>query len=167
MGALYQPAPEEERNWRPLVVGFVVIAVVIGALWVLYRKSSGGPRQPGFDPYASNLQFSDLHLSKAANFVGGEVTYVEGKISNLGRQTVVGAQVEIIFRNSLGEIVQKETQPLRVAQVQLGQPDYVALSAAVPLTSNQTRNFRFAFEHVSADWNQGYPELRVISTKLQ
>ena len=126
MGALYQPAPQEERNWRPIIVGFVVIAVVIGVVWALYRKSSSGPRPPGFDPYVSNLQLSDLHLSKATNFVGGEVTYVEGKISNLGAQTVVGTQVEIVFRNSLGEIVQKETQPLRVAQVQLGQPDYVA-----------------------------------------
>ena len=130
-------------------------------------RAAAGRGHLGLIPTLSNLQFSDLHLSKATNFVGGEVTYVEGKISNLGLQTVVGAQVEIVFRNSLGEIVQKETQPLRVSQVQLGQPDDVALSPTVPLTSNQTRNFRFAFEHVSADWNQGYPELRVISTKLQ
>jgi uncharacterized protein YpmB len=167
MGSLYQPAPQEQRNWRPFVIGLLIIVVAIVAIWAVYRNGNKVPQEARIDPYAANLQFSDLHLSKAENFVGGEVTYVGGKISNTGSQTVVQTQVEILFRNSMGEVVQKETQALRVAQTELGNRDYVTLSPTAPLTPNQTRDFRFVFEHVSADWNQGYPELRVTSTKLQ
>jgi hypothetical protein len=167
MSSLYQPTPQEERNWRPIIVGLLLVLGVVVAIWAVYRHSNNAPQQKQLDPYASNLQFSDLRLSKAQNFVGGEVTYVEGKISNTWKQTVSGAQVEIVFRNSMGEIVQKDVQPLRVAQKQLGNPDYVLLSPTVPLMPNQTREFRFIFEHVSADWNQGYPELRVVSSTLQ
>ena len=47
-----------------------------------------------------------------------------------------------------------------------GFPDVAPLSAA-PLTANKTRDFRLTFEHISADWDQGYPELRLVRITTQ
>ena len=168
MGGLYQPAPQQgNRTWVPLAVGFALVVLAIAAIYSCTRSSRTAGRQSATDIYAGNVLFTDLKLSRAENFVGAAVTYIEGKVSNTGTQTVIGAQVEIIFRNSLGEVVQKETHPLRVATSQMGQTEYVALSPQLTLVPNQTREFRFTFEHISADWNQGYPELRVVQTRLQ
>ncbi|MFB3917136.1 MAG: hypothetical protein ACE14M_10430 [Terriglobales bacterium] len=160
--------PEETGSrWRPLAIGLVVIGIVLAVIWILSRNARPAPPpQQAEDPYAANLRISDLRLSTAHNFVGGKVTYVEGQVANLGGKIVTGAQVEVVFRNSLGEVVQKESQPLRVQETTLTQPDFVLLSAA-PLRPNGVRDFRLAFEHISADWNQGFPELRFtkITTK--
>ena len=94
--------------------------------------------------------------------MGVSVSYLDGKITNVGSKTVTGATVEVVFRNSLGEIVQRETLPLMLYHTGLaGFPDVAPLSAA-PLMPNQTRDFRLTFEHISADWDQGYPELRFV-----
>ncbi len=165
MGGLtpYSQPEEPTSRWRPIVIAAVIVALIGVLIWFASRKSSSAAPQPAAEaPYAANLKISNLHLSTAENFVGGRVTYLEGTIANTGDQTVTGAQVETIFRNMLGEIVDRQTQPLRVASSPLGNPDWVALSIA-PLVPNKTATFRLTFEHISADWNQGYPELKFVS----
>ncbi len=167
MGGVFTPQVEEEgRRWLPLAIGAAIIVVVVAAI-LIFGRSAPPPTGPTIDPYAENLRISDLHLSTAANFVGASVTYFDGKITNTGNKTVTGATVLAIFRNSLGEVVQRETLPLMLYHTGIqGIPDVAPLSAA-PLTPNQTRDFRLTFEHISADWNQGYPELQFtrISTR--
>jgi hypothetical protein len=163
MGSLYQQAPrEEESRSRPLIIAAALIVVVGVAIW-LYGRHAKPPAstQVAEAPYASNLHISDLHLSTAQNFVGGEVTYLEGKIANTGTQTVTGAQVQAIFRNSLGEVVDSPVVPLQVQATTLGRTEFVPLNRA-PLTPNQQVEFRLTFEHISSDWNMGFPELRVV-----
>jgi hypothetical protein len=111
------------------------------------------------DPYSSNLKLMDLHLSKAENFAGGSVMYVEGQIANMGSKQITGATVESIFRNSLGEVVDRQSQPLTLTQERPGYNDAINLKQH-PLGPNAQHEFRLVFEHVSADWNQGLPELR-------
>ena len=66
-------------------------------------------------------------------------------------ETVTGATVEVVFRNSMGQIVQRETLPLMLYHTGLaGFPDVAPLSAA-PLMPNQTRDFRLTFEHISSN----------------
>jgi hypothetical protein len=36
-----------------------------------------------------------------------------------------------------------------------------------PLTANMQAEFRLTFEHISADWNQGVPELRFVHITTQ
>ncbi len=164
MGGLYQQTPRDERSGsRPLIIAAVLIVVVGVLIWVYARtarpqKSS----QLAEAPYASNLAISDLHLSTAQNFVGGEVTYLEGKISNNGSSTLTGAQVQCLFRNSLGEVVDEPVVPLQVQTTTIAQNEFVPLSQS-PITPNQQREFRLTFDHISADWNMGFPELRVVS----
>ena len=166
-GVFGQPHVEEEgRRWLPLAIGAVIIVVVLAAIWIFGRppKQAAGP---GIDPYSENLRISDLKLSTATNFVGASVTYLDGKITNAGNKTMRGARVEAIFRNSMGQIVQRETLPLMLYRTGIqGIPDVAPLSAA-PLTPNQTRDFRLTFEHISADWDQGFPELRFVKITTQ
>ena len=167
MGSLYQPAPaQEERSHRPLVVAAIFIVVVAAAIWFFARREPPQLAQPGIDPYAENLVITDLHLAQAQNFVGGQVTYLEGTINNVGQRAVTAAAVQTIFRNSLGQIVDEPIQPLRIQQATVQGADFVALSSS-PLTPNAAREFRLTFEHISADWNQGMPELRIVKTELK
>jgi hypothetical protein len=75
-------------------------------------------------------------------------------------------QVEVVFRNMLGEVVDTQKPPLRVAAATLGNPDWVALNVA-PLMPGKFANFRLSFEHVSADWNQGYPEVNIVGVNTK
>jgi hypothetical protein len=163
MGDLYQQTPRgDESHSRPLIIAVVLIVVVGVLIWLYGRSAKPRPAtQLSEAPYASNLKISDLHLSTAQNFVGGEVTYLEGKIANTGSSTLVSAQVQCIFRNSLGEVVDQPVVPLYVQTVALGQHDFVPLNQS-PLTPNQESEFRLTFDHISADWNMGFPELRVV-----
>jgi hypothetical protein len=165
MGSLYQPTPgqKEESKSRPLIIAAAMIVVVGVVIWLYSRTVKPAATGPMAEaPYASNLVISDLHLATAQNFVGGEVTYLEGKIANTGSSTVTGAQVQCLFRNSLGEVVDQPLVALQVEAATLGQTEFVPLSRA-PLAPNQQRPFRLTFEHISSDWNMGFPELRVVS----
>ena len=150
----------------PLALGAMVVVVVVAVMLIIGRPAKQ-PAAVAIDPYAEFLRLSDPKLSAATNFVGASVSYLDGKIANLGSKTVAGATVEAIFRNSMGQVVQRETLPLMLYHTGLaGFPDVAPLSAA-PLTPNQTRDFRLTFEHISADWDQGYPELRFVRITTQ
>ena len=154
--------PEESPGpWRAIVAGVVVVAVVIGLLVWLGSSKRSAPQTP--NPYAEQLQISNVKMAEAKNFVGGTVTYVDGKITNAGEKTVSGAVAEVIFRNSLGEIVQKEQIPIRVLVFQGPERNILDLRSA-PLKPGASADFRLTIEgSISADWNQGYPEVRIAS----
>ncbi|HMK30694.1 MAG TPA: hypothetical protein VK473_13490 [Terriglobales bacterium] len=160
------PLEDEGGRWIPLAIGAAVILIVIGVVFLLSRKTGPATGPAPEAPYAASLQVSELKLSQAHNFVGATVTYLEGKIANLGGKNVVDATLEVVFRNSLGEVVQRETQPLRLLRERPGYNDTIPLSQE-PLTPNANREFRLTFEHISADWNQGIPEIRFIKIAAQ
>lgn len=165
MADFAQYEPRQDNRWRPLLIAAVIIVVIAVAIWTLSHGHQA-PALPAAPSYAGSLQVGDLHLSTAQNFVGGEVTYLEGKVANNGNQTVVAADVQAIFRNTLGEVVDQQVQPLRVASSPLGHPDFVALTTA-PLVPNKVAQFRLTFEHISADWNRGFPELKFVSVQTK
>lgn len=160
------PVPEQRRNWAPLLVGLITVVVAVGAILFFGRhKSSTGP-QP--NPYAKQLQLSAIKLSAAENYMGGTVTYLDFNITNNGDKALVGADVHAEFKNTMGEIVQKETLPLHVlVENQLaGYPDLVDMSRA-PIGPGQTRTVRITLEHLSSDWDQSYPLMELVNLKLK
>lgn len=151
---------ESESRWRAALIGIVLVVAVIGVIVLLSRSEKSVPAGP--PPYASNLKLTDLKLSAAQNFVGGTVTYLDGQVSNTGDKTVTGVTVEAIFKNSMGQVAQKEDLPLHRLQTSGPYPDVVDLAAA-PLVPGQTRQFRLTVEgSITTDWDQRYPELRII-----
>ncbi len=160
-------APQEsDRHWMPILIGLVAVLVVIAAVVLLTRSKPKVVVQT--DPYIAKLQLSDLKLSAAENYVGGTVTYLDVKISNIGDKTLEGAQMKAVFKNSLGEVVQTETLPLHVLTENKmgGYEDLIDLSRA-PIGPGQTKTVRTTLEHLSADWNQQYPEMQLVDLKLK
>ncbi len=157
----YQPE-KSETPWLAIAIGVAIMVIAVVSLVVFTRSKPGG--QGGVDPYAAKLAFSDLKMSAAENFVGGTVSYLEGKITNQGDKQVTGAVLEVIFRNSLGEVVQKEAMPVRALQSHAvtGTPEMFDLNLA-PLQPGKTIDFRLTFEHISDDWNHEYPALKFVS----
>jgi len=160
------PSPEQKRNWIPLLVGVAAVVVAVGAILLFLRPKSPGGAGP--NPYAEKLKLSDIKLSAAENYMGGTVTYLDFNITNLGDQALVGADVKAQFKDSMGQIVQKETTPLHVlVENQLaGYPDLVDLSRA-PIGPGQTKTVRITLEHISDAWDQSYPQMELVDLKLK
>ena len=154
--------PQVEESRGPLIPALIAASVIAVIVLVVVLMNRSHPQNTGPAPednYAANLKIMDLHLSKAENFAGGSVMYVEGQLANMGSKTITGATVESVFRNSLGEVVDRQSQPLTLTQERPGYNDAINLKEH-PLSPNGQHEFRLVFEHVSADWNQGLPELR-------
>jgi hypothetical protein len=164
---LIQPAPgtqEPDHSRRFIIVAIaVVVGLVLAAALLLREPEKTSPKIP---PYAAKLQISDIKLSQAQNFVGASVTYVDGNISNLGDKTVSHAVVRVTFKDSYGQIAQVEDVPIKLLQTSGPYPDTVDLAVA-PLTAGQTKPFRLIFEHVSEQWNQAAPELKITDVALK
>ena len=160
----FSPAREqdEKRNLTPMAIGAVLVVLAIAALVLATRagKSSGNTGQG--DPNFARLQIFDLHMATAQNFAGNSVTYIEGRISNHIDRRVTGARVEVLFKNALGEVAQKEVLPVAVLLPNVPYVDYGTMDRA-PLAPGQTSDFRLTLEHVSADWDGQTPQLRVVA----
>jgi hypothetical protein len=168
MAELFTPARREtrERRWTPFIVGLVAVVVVVAILVAITRHKGEAPAQP--NPYAAKLQLSNPKMSAAENYVGGTVTYLDVNITDTGDKALVGAAMKLVFRNSLNEVVQTETLPLHVlVENQMGgYPDLVDLSRS-PIGPGQSKTVRMTLEHISADWNQNYPEMQLTDLKLK
>ncbi len=167
MGGLIEPSPlasEHESNWRPILLGVVLVVAVVGVIALLLRSQPKAASAP--HPYAANLKLSDLKMSAAENFVGASVTYLDGSVTNGGDKTVTHAGVHVTFKDSLGQIAQAEDIALRILQTSGPYPDAVDLSAS-PLAPGQSKPFRLTFEHVSTDWNHEYPQLQVTDVAVK
>jgi hypothetical protein len=166
MGSLLQPAPatEERSNLLPIVIGLCLVIVVVGIAAFLLRSDSRIANPP--HPYAVNIKLSDLKMSAAENFIGTTVTYLDGIVTNAADKTVTHAVVHVSFKDSLGQVAQAEDVPLHVLQTGGPYTDAVDLTIS-PLAPRQSQPFRLTFEHVTADWNHEYPELKITDVAVR
>ncbi|HET8888106.1 MAG TPA: hypothetical protein VFQ41_04315 [Candidatus Angelobacter sp.] len=155
-----QAEQSESRSWVPMAAGGAFVLLLIVGVVLLTRggKSTGNPA----DPNLAKLQVSNLHMATAQNFAGGSVTYIEGKLTNGTDRKVTGASVQVLFKNSLGEIAQKDTLPVTVLLPNVPYVDYGLIDRA-PLAAGQSRDFRLTLEHVTTDWDGQVPTVKVVS----
>ena len=168
MGELLEPSPlseqSQESSSRPILLGVIMVLLVAGVAAVLLRQSPKDVVTP--HPYSAKLKLTDLKMSAAENFVGASVTYIDGTIANGGDKTVIHGLVHVIFKNSMGQVAQAEDVPLHVLQTSGPYPDAVDLTLS-PLAPGQSKPFRLTFEHITADWDQAYPELQVTDVAVK
>jgi hypothetical protein len=167
MGGLLQQTPaseQSESNWRPVALGVALVVVVMGIVALLLRATPKPPTAP--HPYVANLKLSDLKMSAAENFVGATVTYLDGIVSNTADKTVTHAVVEVVFKDDMGQLAQREDIPLRVLQTSGPYPEAVDLGVS-PLLPAQNKAFRLTFEHVSTDWNREMPSVQVMDVTVK
>jgi hypothetical protein len=164
---LIQPSPgtqEPDHSRRFIVVAIVVVVgLVLVAALLLREPVKTAPKIP---PYAAKLQVSGIKMSQAQNFVGASVTYIDGNIANTGNKIVSHAVVRVTFRDLYGQVAQIEDVPIKLLQTSGPYPDTVDLALA-PLGPGDSKPFRLIFEHVSEQWNQAAPELKITDVSLK
>jgi hypothetical protein len=161
------PQPKEEsRNWTPTLIGLFLVIVVVAGLAFFGRTRQTASNE--VDPYAAKLQVGDIHPSSADNFVGSTVTYLDLQLLNAGDKTLAGGQVQVTFKNALGQVVQTETLPLHVlTKNALGGYDEPLDISVSPIPPGQSKTIRLTLEHISSDWNQSYPDMKFVNLKTR
>jgi hypothetical protein len=167
MGSLGQPTPvAEERDSSRLIIAGAVVVVIAGALGAAFLLREPPKAAKIESPYIANLKLSDFKMSAAENFVGHTVSYVDGTITNMGDKTATHAVVEVVFKDDIGQMAQREEVPLQVIRTNGVYPEPVDLSVS-PLAPGQTQPFRLTFDSISAQWNRQYPEMRVTDATVK
>jgi len=167
MGGLIQPTPvaeEPDSSRRTIAVAVAVviaIAVIFAFLLRSQPKAASGP-----PPYAASLKLSDFKMSAAENFVGATVSYVDGTITNSGNKTVTHVIVQVLFKDDMGQLAQREDIPMQVLKTTGPYPEAVDFSVS-PLAPGQSKTFRLTFEGISAQWNRQYPDIQVTDVALK
>jgi hypothetical protein len=137
-----------------LCVAFLLGCVVTGLVfWQHSRKAAAESARTAVramsaeqQAYCTSLEFSDLRMSAAENFLGATVTYLDGRVANRGTRTLSQLQVELNFVDILNQVVLRETA--------------YPVSKAAPLQPGAVRTFRVTFEHMPLDWNQAQPTIK-------
>lgn len=156
--------PTEERSRLPIafLVGIVVVSLLIGAAVLINHFSTPAgpiveqplPMGPGEQAYVPQIHFLDPKMSRAANFLNQEVTFVFGTLENGGQRSIRQIEVTLEFHDVFNQVVLRDKQRLFAPH-------------APPLLPGQQRDFQLGYEHISAQWNQTYPTIRVTGLDLK
>jgi hypothetical protein len=141
-----------------IIIVFVVLAALV-AVFVLRQHAAVSSSTTTVAPrpaltaeqraYLGSLQFADLRMSAAVNFLGSTVTYLDGSVTNKGEKMVRRLEVELNFVDTMNQVVLRETARPLADRVK-------------PLQPGETFAFRVSFDHMPADWNQAPPYLKPV-----
>ena len=167
MGGLIQPTPvAEERDSSRRTIAIAVAVVIVLAVIFAFLLRSEPKSATGPPSYAASLKLSDFKMSAAENFVGATVSYVDGTITNTGNKTVTHVIVQVLFKDDLGQLAQREDIPMQVLKTTGPYPEAVDFTVS-PLGPGQSKAFRLTFESISAQWNHQYPDIQVTDVVLK
>ena len=99
--------------------------------------------------YFPQLEFTDLRMSAAQNFLGDNVTYLDARVRNAGTKTVRRLDLDLTFVDMLSQVILRE----RARPVS---------ERTLPLKPGESRAFRVTFEHIPVDWNQAAPTMTPV-----
>ena len=155
---------KEERSRLPIafLIGIAIVAVLVTGAVVYSRYASPAgseidkplPMGPAELAYAQQIHFLDPKMSRAANFLNQEVTFVFGTVENGGDRKVKQIEIALEFHDPFNQVVLRDTQRL-------------FLPTASPMLPGQQRDFQVGYEHISAQWNNGYPAIRVTGLSFK
>lgn len=168
---LTPPSQPSRRNWLPAIIAALVVAIVVAILFFAFSrngKTSTGVTLPDapLAEYSSNLKIGDLAMSRSSNFIGGQITYLDGHIVNSGNRTVTGITAQVLFRDYTNIVTQNTTEPMQFIRTRTPYVDVEPVSAA-PLRPGKGQDFRLAFDGVSSNWNGEYPEIRLVKVETR
>jgi hypothetical protein len=139
-----------------LIVGAAMLALtaVVVFLWHSHSATelsavAGAAPTEEQRTYFRQLEFTDLHMSAAENFLGATVTYLDARVTNKGTRTVHRLDLDLTFVDVLSQVVLRE----RVHPV---------TRRTLPLKPGESRAFRVTFEHMPAEWNQAAPAIAPV-----
>ncbi len=159
------PTEPTQRSVPVAAIGVAgaLVAVLIGVLVALSgRHHAVNPNQAQpLAAYAGNIAFSQLAMSESTSLSGGKSTFLDGRLTNTGSQTVSGITVQVFFRNDEGMPPHLETIPIALIRTRQPYVDTQPISAD-PLKPGDQREFRLIFESIPDNWNTQLPELHVV-----
>lgn len=137
--------------------------VVLVPLFLWAATSCGDVNGPPADPetaareaaYREQVTLSSLGLAKGENFLGDEIFYVEGTLTNDGESTIRKVELTFRFKDSLDQVVLKEARTALEYRGKRG------------IAPQQAAEFQVAFENLPRDWNYVVPEVQVSGIGLQ
>jgi hypothetical protein len=155
----------EDSNQRApvvLLVGAVAMIVLIGVVYFAGRYAPvtvTAPEQPlpmgaPEQAYAPQIQFQDMKVARATNFLNQEATFVFGTTANNGPRAIRQIEVTFEFHDVFQQVVLRDKQRL-------------FSPTAAPLAPNQTRDFQITYDSMPAQWNQAAPTVKVTGLMLE
>src|SRR6266566_1023752 len=117
MGGLIQPTAvtgERDTSRRTIIIAIAVLVAIAVIAALLLREPPRTVSSP--PPYAAKITISDLKMSRAQNFVGATVTYIDGTLTNSGDKTVTHAVVRAMFKDPYNQVAQIEDVTVRTLQ---------------------------------------------------
>lgn len=166
---LVPPSPKRPGSGLPGVLFAIAVAAALIAAIVYYMprapKKSPAPTaaQAPVQPNSNQLQFTNVHLGIAPT--GGAMT-LEGDVMNTGARPVLGASVQVSFRDAGGKVLGNVVQPLE-GMVNKGSSLQSDSFGTDPLKPNQTRPFRVTVSPVPAGWDHNLPSLTVLTVSAE
>jgi hypothetical protein len=155
------PDPERGQFNFALFVAVAAALILLAAfyLWPGRQSPSRGnadvrlPFGAAERAYAAKIQFENLALSRAENFLKQEVYTLAGEAVNAGDRTIAEMEITVEFTDELNQIALRESR--------------LAVNAtSSPLDPGQRRAFEVSFEHIPASWNSRPPTVRVTGLRL-
>jgi len=145
------------------IIGFVgAVMLALLAVIVFIWHSHGSPdlsASPSSIPteeqkaYFRQLEFTDVSLSAAENFLGDNVTYLDARVTNNGTKPVRTLDLDLTFVDMLNQVVLRERA-------------HPVTDRATPLKPGESRTFRVPFEHMPADWNRAAPTITPVNLQF-
>ena len=158
--------PDEKREFPwAFVAGAVGVLILLAAVFLVTRLSSTSsqavhqklPMGTAETAYAARIEFKDIKMSRAANMLNQEITFIFGNVVNNGTRSIRDIEVTVEFKDSLNQVVLREVfRPLGSSG-----------TSNTPLTGGQSREFQLNLEHVSEEWNRQVPTFRVTGLMLE
>jgi len=156
--------PSEERSRLPVafLAGIVIVTLLVSGAVLYSRYATPAasdedkplPMGPAEAAYASQIHFLEPKMSRAANFLNQEVTFVFGTVENAGDRKVKQIEITLEFHDPFNQVVLRDKQRL-------------FLPNASPMLPGQQRDFQVGYEHISAQWNNVYPDIRVTGLSFK
>jgi hypothetical protein len=156
--------PTEERSRLPVafMVGIAIVALLVGAavLYSRYAKPAVSeddqplPMGPAEKTYAPQIHFLEPKMSRAANFLNQEVTYILCSVENGGDRKVHQIEITIEFHDPFNQVILRDKQRL-------------FLATASPFLPGQQRDVQIPYEHIPPQWNMVYPSIVVSGLAFQ
>lgn len=164
-----QPGTKGPKSSVPGVLAGIIAAIALLAVILFYMPRAPkkipppSAAQVPTQPSGNQLQFTNLHMSLAPT--GGALN-LDGQVMNSGARPIIGAMVQLNFRDAAGAIVGTATAPME-GMVTKGQTMAGDGFSTDPLKPNATRSFRVSASRVPAGWDHKMPEMQVLTVSSE